>query len=133
MKSYPIVLQRALVAGGLILLGCAGGDDTPTAASIDASAMHSGHGGPQMSMSTVAATAQPFTFRAPLVPFELRQKDFLIRQASKKDIVIQQSLFASGAGIWHNAPRPELRVRTAGADSAGSGPGNGAMRANAGA
>ncbi|MEO8201915.1 MAG: cupin domain-containing protein [Gemmatimonadota bacterium] len=50
----------------------------------------------------------PFTFRAPLDPFRIQQPGFEIRSEGRKDIVIQQSLFAPGAGVWHTHPGPSF-------------------------
>jgi quercetin dioxygenase-like cupin family protein len=52
---------------------------------------------------------EPFTFRAPLDPFRIRQlPDFLIRSKARTDIVIQRSVFAPGPGMWHTHPGPSF-------------------------
>ena len=57
-------------------------------------------------LSSINLTA--FTFRAPLEQFRIQQGDFAIRSEATKDIVIQQSLFAPGAGAWHTHPGPSF-------------------------
>jgi quercetin dioxygenase-like cupin family protein len=61
------------------------------------------------SATTAAASLAPFTFRAPLDPFKIAQHpDFAIRSKETRDIVIQQSVFAPGAGPWHTHPGPSF-------------------------
>ena len=51
----------------------------------------------------------PFTFRAALDPYKLHQlPDFLMHSTARKDIVMQQSIFAPGAGPWHTHPGPSF-------------------------
>ena len=57
-------------------------------------------------LSTLSLT--PFTFRAPLDPVRIQQPGFKMLSEGTKDIVIQQSLFAPGAGVWHTHPGPSF-------------------------
>jgi quercetin dioxygenase-like cupin family protein len=61
-------------------------------------------------MTTVAGvTLEPFTFRAPLDPYRIHQlPDFLMHSNASTDIVIQRSVFAPGAGMWHTHPGPSF-------------------------
>jgi quercetin dioxygenase-like cupin family protein len=52
---------------------------------------------------------EPFTFRAPLDPYQIHQlPDFLIHSNARKDIVIQRAVFAPGPGPWHTHPGPSF-------------------------
>ena len=54
-------------------------------------------------------TLEPFTFRAPLDPYKIHQlPDFLMHSKARTDIVIQRSVFAPGAGMWHTHPGPSF-------------------------
>jgi quercetin dioxygenase-like cupin family protein len=96
------------VLGVLLLLACGDQEDTPTGlmqATVQPADMHSMHG------AAVAAdpSLDPFTFRAPLDPYRIQQMpEFMIRSGERKDIVIQRSIFPSGAGIWHTHPGPSF-------------------------
>ncbi|HEU4954645.1 MAG TPA: cupin domain-containing protein [Gemmatimonadales bacterium] len=61
-------------------------------------------------MTPVAGVAlEPFTFRAPLDPYKIQQlPDFQIHSKARTDIVIQRSVFAPGAGMWHTHPGPSF-------------------------
>jgi quercetin dioxygenase-like cupin family protein len=55
------------------------------------------------------AALEPFTFRAPLDPYKIHQlPDFLMHSKARTDIVIQRSVFAPGAGMWHTHPGPSF-------------------------
>jgi quercetin dioxygenase-like cupin family protein len=57
----------------------------------------------------VASTLEPFTFRAPLDPYQVHQlPDFLMHSSARTDIVIQRLVFAPGAGMWHTHPGPSF-------------------------
>lgn len=95
--------------GALLLLACDEPDATPTGLANDAAVqpadMHAMHG------AAVAAdpSLDPFTFRAPLDPYRIQQMpEFMIRSTERSDIVIQRSIFAPGAGIWHTHPGPSF-------------------------
>jgi quercetin dioxygenase-like cupin family protein len=61
-------------------------------------------------MTPVAGVVlEPFTFRAPLDPYKIHQlPDFLMHSKARTDIVIQRSVFAPGAGMWHTHPGPSF-------------------------
>jgi quercetin dioxygenase-like cupin family protein len=51
----------------------------------------------------------PFTFRAPLDPYHIQQSpDLLMHSNARTDVVIQRSVFAPGAGMWHTHPGPSF-------------------------
>ncbi len=96
------MLRRKLAGPALALLAAGGfvacSEDAPVApTSMDHSAPVAG------------VALEPFTFRAPLDPYRIAQlPDFLIRSKAKSDIVIQQSVFPPGAGMWHTHPGPSF-------------------------
>lgn len=123
MRSIP-TLRRLAFAGTALLAACSDAARTPTAASnvsvgnqtprsaqqaaaADANlSVHSMH---MSSATTAPASLAPFTFRAPLEPFRIAQlPDFAMRSKDTKDIVIQQAVFAPGAGPWHTHPGPSF-------------------------
>jgi quercetin dioxygenase-like cupin family protein len=58
-------------------------------------------------VSTIDLT--PFTFRAPLDPYHIQQSpDLLMHSNARTDVVIQRSVFAPGAGMWHTHPGPSF-------------------------
>ncbi len=97
------MLRRNLAGSALALFAAVGfvacSEDAPMApASMD------------HMMPVEGADVEPFTFRAPLEPYRIHQQlpDFLIRSKVKSDIVIQRSVFAPGAGMWHTHPGPSF-------------------------
>ena len=49
----------------------------------------------------------PFLYRGTLDPYQVHQlPDFLMHSTTASDIVIQRSVFPSGAGAWHTHPGP---------------------------
>lgn len=107
--TLPRPLAPLTLLGAALLLACGDRNETPTGLTLDAAAqsasMHSMHG------AAVAAdpSLDPFTFRAPLNPFRIQQgSEFMIRSNERSDIVIQRSIFAPGAGIWHTHPGPSF-------------------------
>ena len=62
-----------------------------------------------MPADVAALVLEPFTFRAPLDPYQIHQlPDFLIHSNAIKDIVIQRAVFAPGPGPWHTHPGPSF-------------------------
>ena len=62
-----------------------------------------------MSTDLPGVTLDPFTFRAPLEPYRIHQLPaFLMHSNARTDIVIQRSVFAPGAGMWHTHPGPSF-------------------------
>ena len=58
---------------------------------------------------TTVASVTPFTVRATLPPYRINQQpEFMIQSKKTSDIVIQQSVFAPGAGMWHTHPGPSF-------------------------
>ena len=99
---------RLATAACVLLFGCSDAGDGPAAvpdAVAGTQAAHAMHG---MANATSTSLA-PFTFRAPLEPFRIHQlPDFLMHSRLRSDIVIQQSVFAPGAGPWHTHPGPSF-------------------------
>jgi quercetin dioxygenase-like cupin family protein len=97
------MLRRKLAGPAFALLAAGGfvacSEDAPVApTSMD-----------HMTAPVAGVSLEPFTFRAPLDPFRIAQlPDFLIRSKAKTDIVIQQSVFPPGAGMWHTHPGPSF-------------------------
>jgi quercetin dioxygenase-like cupin family protein len=62
-----------------------------------------------MSAAVTTVATAPFTVRATLDPFRIiQQPEFMIQSKERSDIVIQQSVFAPGAGMWHTHPGPSF-------------------------
>jgi quercetin dioxygenase-like cupin family protein len=62
-----------------------------------------------MSAAVTTVAVAPFTVRATLDPFRIiQQPEFMIQSKERSDIVIQQSVFAPGAGMWHTHPGPSF-------------------------
>jgi quercetin dioxygenase-like cupin family protein len=88
---------------------CNESKDTPTAvrtASVATPSLHAMH----LSSATVSPSAYtPFTVRGTLAPFKIVQRpDFSIQSNATTDVVMQQALFAPGAGPWHYHPGPSF-------------------------
>jgi quercetin dioxygenase-like cupin family protein len=95
------MLRRSIAGSALALLAAgfvACSDDPPMApAAMD------------HMMPVEGSDVEPFTYRAPMDPYRIAQlPDFLIRSKARKDIVIQRSVFAPGAGMWHTHPGPSF-------------------------
>jgi quercetin dioxygenase-like cupin family protein len=88
----------------LVLVACNDSSESPAGvAAAGAHAMHGAQG------NLTVATATPFTYRAPLEPFQLHQlPDFLLHSKASKDVVFQQSIFQPGSGPWHTHPGPSF-------------------------
>ena len=96
-------MSRRSFAGPALALLAAGGfvacsEDAPMApASMDHSAPVAG------------VALEPFTFRAPLEPYQIHQlPDFLMHSKARTDIVMQRSVFAPGPSMWHTHPGPSF-------------------------
>jgi hypothetical protein len=101
-RHRPIGFILALIAGGGFL-ACS--EDAPVAPE----GSHTGMAGDHMSGDVSTLTLEPFTFRAPLDPFQIHQlPDFMMHSKTRKDIVIQRAVFVSGAGPWHTHPGPSF-------------------------
>jgi Cupin domain len=97
-RSLASLIVAVLAAGGFI--ACS--EEAPTAPSAPL-ATH------DMSSDLAGVTLEPFTFRAPLAPFQIHQlPDFKIQSNATKDIVIHRAVFLSGAGPWHTHPGPSF-------------------------
>jgi quercetin dioxygenase-like cupin family protein len=108
-KRIPRLIAVVLMAA------CSDGVDAPLAAPDGKSVMAMQPGMDHMSNMTSAAsaitaiTATPFTVRATLEPFRIEQQpEFMIQSKKRSDIVMQQSVFAVGAGMWHTHPGPSF-------------------------
>ena len=104
-KRLPQVIAALLVA-------CSDGGEAPTAPShanapADQPAMdHMSNATSQLSLQ---AAATPFTVRATIDPYRIQQQpDFMMQSKQASDIVMQQSVFAPGAGMWHTHPGPSF-------------------------
>lgn len=88
----------------LVLVACNDGSESP--AGIDVASAHAMHGAQG---NLTVATATPFTYRAPLAPFQVHQlPDFLLHSKATKDVVVQQSINQPGSGSWHTHPGPSF-------------------------
>jgi quercetin dioxygenase-like cupin family protein len=55
------------------------------------------------------AAPDPFTYRAPLDPYQIHELPaFLMQSTARTDIVMQRSVFAPGPGMWHTHPGPSF-------------------------
>jgi quercetin dioxygenase-like cupin family protein len=94
-RKLASLILTVLAAGGY--LGCS--EDAPVAPG------HADH----MNADVAPVGLEPFTFRAPLDPFQIHQlPDFLMHSKARTDIVIQRSVFAPGPSIWHTHPGPSF-------------------------
>jgi quercetin dioxygenase-like cupin family protein len=91
----------------LLAAACSEGAEAPTAAPDARSALMQ-PAMDHMASATTAVTAAPFTVRATLEPFRIQQSNFVIEAKTRSDIVIQQSVFAPGPGMWHTHPGPSF-------------------------
>jgi quercetin dioxygenase-like cupin family protein len=58
---------------------------------------------------SLQAAATPFTVRATIDPYRINQQpDFMMQSKQPSDIVMQQAVFAPGAGMWHTHPGPSF-------------------------
>lgn len=106
-------IPRRAALAFLAVAGFAACSDQSPAAPSDAGhqavTSHSaGHMNQAVTTDLSSINLTSFTFRAPLDGFRIQQPGFAIRSEGQKDIVIQQSLFAPGAGIWHTHPGPSF-------------------------
>jgi quercetin dioxygenase-like cupin family protein len=100
VRQYQPLMALALV------MACSEGSE-PTAAPGSNSSSMSAMDHMSAAVTTTAA-ATPFTVRATLEPFRIDQADFTMQSKTKSDIVIQQSVFAPGPGMWHTHPGPSF-------------------------
>lgn len=97
-------MSHPRLAAGIIVVLATGAfvacsEEAPVAPDV----MDHGTGG------VAAVTLDPFTFRAPLDPYRIHQlPSFLMHSSARTDIVIQRSVFAPGAGMWHTHPGPSF-------------------------
>jgi quercetin dioxygenase-like cupin family protein len=99
-RRIPYILAGLLVA-------CSDSGEGPTAAT----AAHTGmdHMSSATSPVSLQAAATPFTVRATIDPYQIQQQpDFMMQSKQRSDIVMQQSVFAPGAGMWHTHPGPSF-------------------------
>lgn len=110
MKFSPKSTAFTLVIAAVLVTGCNEDAETPTGIASEAVAARSVHDNMhQMTMAGVAPALEPFTFRAPLDPYFIKQlPDFAVMSKERSDIVIQRSVFAPGAGPWHTHPGPSF-------------------------
>lgn len=97
MSHRSLVASITTVLAASVLFACE--EEAPVAPAT----MNHGMGDP------AAVTLDPFTFRAPLEPYRIHQlPTFLMHSNATTDIVIQRSVFAPGAGMWHTHPGPSF-------------------------
>ncbi len=105
-------LTRFAFGSAAFLLACGDSKDTPTAvpnARLAEQSVQSAHSAHMSSATVNPMSYTPFTVRAPLKPYKIVQgRDFSIQSGATTDIVMQQSLFAPGAGPWHYHPGPSF-------------------------
>lgn len=88
---------RRMLLSGAALLATACGDPGENPAGPDRDATS-----PGASTDGMTHQVEPFTFRASLDPYFIRQlPDFMIQSRAASDIVFQRSIFAPGTGGWH--------------------------------
>jgi quercetin dioxygenase-like cupin family protein len=93
------ILVTRLMAIFAAALSAACSEEPPVAPGI----MH------DMTGNDAAVTLEPFTYRAPLDPYRLHQLPaFMMHSNDRTDVVIQRSVFAPGAGMWHTHPGPSF-------------------------
>lgn len=91
----------------VLVSACGEGGEPPTALSDGAAVAMPAMD--HMANVTTAVTAAPFTVRATLEPYRIEQQpDFMIQSKKRSDIVMQQSVFTPGAGMWHTHPGPSF-------------------------
>lgn len=99
----------ALLTPAVLLTACTENGDAPTAVADPHASMRMQHSMPGMTMEVVPLQLDPFTFRAPLDPYQIHQlPDFLMHSKNTTDIVIQRAVFQPGPGIWHTHPGPSF-------------------------
>jgi quercetin dioxygenase-like cupin family protein len=102
-KRIPRLLAVVLMAS------CGDGVEAPTAAPTATATQPAIDHMSEPSTQLSAITATPFTVRATLEPYRINQQpDFMIQSKQRSDIVMQQSVFAPGAGMWHTHPGPSF-------------------------
>ena len=95
-RNFASLILTVLAAGGY--LACS--DDAPVAPGVT---------DPHMMADVAPVGLEPFTFRAPLDPYQIHQlPDFMMHSKARTDIVIQRSVFTPGAGMWHTHPGPSF-------------------------
>ena len=102
-------LTQMAFGSAALLMACGDSKDVPTAVPNVRPAVQSLHS-THMSSATISPTSYTaFTVRAPLNPYKIMQRpDFSMQSKATTDIVMQQSLFAPGAGPWHYHPGPSF-------------------------
>lgn len=104
-----LLLPFAFIAAGALLSSCSDRTDPATTVTRDGSFSQTQHSMHQFTGDLVSLAEEPFTFRAPLDPYQIHQlPDFMIHSKTRTDIVIQRSIFAPGAGSWHTHPGPSF-------------------------
>ncbi len=101
-KRIPQLIAVVLMAS------CSDGAEPPTAPNATATQPVMDHmSNVTTQLSTITPT--PFTVRATLAPYRIQQQpEFMIQSKERSDIVMQQSVFVPGAGMWHTHPGPSF-------------------------
>lgn len=98
-RTLASLIVAVVAAGGVV--ACS--DDSPVAPSA------ADHVADHVVADVATADLTPFTFRAPLDPYRIQQlPDFMMHSNATTDVVIQRSVFAPGAGMWHTHPGPSI-------------------------
>src|SRR5690349_19766290 len=122
MLRHRLMLACTLAAASALLMNCRDSSAPPTglasavtpsskpagaaATSTPSSPMHSMHDAP---VTLAAVSLQPFTYRGAIDPYRINQlPDFTVRSKVRSDVVMQQSVFNPGAGMWHTHPGPSF-------------------------
>jgi len=94
-RNLASLILTILAAGGYV--ACS--QDAPVAPDLT----------DHMTADVAPADLAPFTFRAPLEPYQIQQlPDFMMHSKARTDIVVQRSVFAPGPGMWHTHPGPSF-------------------------
>lgn len=106
-ESTMKVRQVARLTALALVTACSEGSEPTAVPAVTATSMNAmDH---MSSAVTTNMAATPFTVRATLEPFRINQQpDFMMQSKERTDIVIQQSVFAPGAGMWHTHPGPSF-------------------------
>lgn len=102
MHGIRITALFAIAGAAWLLVSCSDEGAMPTA--VDDPSLAAA---PLVDVGTMQL--DPFTFRAPLDPYQILQlPDFMMRSHSRRDVVMQRSVFVPGAGAWHTHPGPSF-------------------------
>jgi cupin domain len=102
MRGIRITTLFAIAGAAWLVVSCSDGGGTPTAVERAGPAV--------VPLANVSTTElDPFTFRGSIDSYTIQQlPDFMMRSHTRSDIVMQRSVFVTGAGAWHRHPGPSF-------------------------